>query len=54
MKSAKELRLEAARCLRLARITTDEHTAAALRALADELETLAIERSGKPPDDSVG
>jgi hypothetical protein len=54
MKSTKELLLEAARCRRLARSTTDEHTAAALRALVDELEILAVERSGKTPDDSMG
>jgi hypothetical protein len=53
MKSPKELLLEAARCQRLAKGTTDEHTAASLRALADELEILAVEQSGKTPDDSV-
>jgi hypothetical protein len=54
MKSRKELLLEAARCRRLSRGTTDEHTATALSALADELEILAVERSGKTPGDSVG
>jgi hypothetical protein len=53
MKSPKELLLEAARCRRLAKGTTDEHAAAALRAMADELEILAVERSGRAPEDSV-
>jgi hypothetical protein len=53
MKSVKELLLEARRCRQLAKGATDEHTAAALRALADELETLAVEPSGKRRDDSL-
>jgi hypothetical protein len=53
MKSAKQLLLEAAKCRRHAQSITDEHAAAALRAMADELEILAVERSGNTPEDGV-